>query len=182
MNKSQLTSVPLKTQVVVLGPSGGGKTALVLRCLQRHFEADYEPTIEDVYSHAIQMPDGEEHEVLITDTAGSRRYPDLREESIRSADGFFIVFALNDIQSFLEAIEIWDEIKTLKGEKFPIVIVGNKTDLVNERQVFPPMVKEVINPCGGTSVYLETSAKLEKNIQQLFAVLIQLLHPTPGRN
>ncbi|GFS68885.1 hypothetical protein NPIL_456571 [Nephila pilipes] len=67
------------------------------------------------------------------------------------------------------------------GEKCPIVIVGNKTDLVNERQVFPPMVKEVINPCGGTSVYLETSAKLEKNVKQLFAVLIQLIHPTPGR-
>ncbi|GFU56008.1 hypothetical protein NPIL_28581 [Nephila pilipes] len=56
MNKSQLTSVPLKTQVVVLGPSRVGKTALVLRYLRHHFEADYEPTIEDVYNHKIILP------------------------------------------------------------------------------------------------------------------------------
>ncbi|GFS68883.1 hypothetical protein NPIL_456551 [Nephila pilipes] len=56
MNKSQLTRAPLKTQVVVLGPSRCGKTALVLRCLQCDFEADYEPTIEDVFNHKIKLP------------------------------------------------------------------------------------------------------------------------------
>ncbi|GFU25057.1 hypothetical protein NPIL_546281, partial [Nephila pilipes] len=105
---------------------------------------------------------GGKYLVLITDTAGSRSYPDLLEDSIRSGDGFIIVFALDDVKSFKEAIEIQQEILSTKGGKCPVVLVGNKTDLVNERQVFPPMIKEVVNQCFRTSIYIETSAKLKK--------------------
>ncbi|GFS61039.1 hypothetical protein NPIL_430371, partial [Nephila pilipes] len=56
MSEPQLTSPQTKLQVVVLGPSRVGKTALVLRYLRCHFETDYEPTIEDVYSYRIKMP------------------------------------------------------------------------------------------------------------------------------
>ncbi|GFS28465.1 uncharacterized protein NPIL_450011 [Nephila pilipes] len=114
MSKSQLTTPQTKLQLVVLGPSRVGKTALVLRNLRRHFEADFGPTIEDVYIYTIKMPDGERHEVIITDTAGSLQYPDLREDSIRSGDGFVIVFALNNVESFHESIQICDQILSLR--------------------------------------------------------------------
>ncbi|GFS79116.1 ras-like protein 2, partial [Nephila pilipes] len=178
MSKSQLSSPPIKTQVVVLGPSRVGKTALVLRYLRRHFEADYEPTIEDVYSKKIRMPDGEVHEVLITDTAGSLLFPDLREDSIRSADGFVIVFALNSVESLRDCIQICDQILNLRGNNASIVLVGNKTDLINERQVSPEMVQEVVNQRFRSYVYIETSAKLKQNIKQIFIELIQLLSGT----
>ncbi|GFT75591.1 hypothetical protein NPIL_282381 [Nephila pilipes] len=55
-SKSQLSSVPLRLQVVVLGPSKVGKTALVLQYLLDCFEDDYDPTIEDIYSHEIEIP------------------------------------------------------------------------------------------------------------------------------
>ncbi|GFU33470.1 uncharacterized protein NPIL_225571 [Nephila pilipes] len=65
----------------------------------------------------------------------------------------------------------------------PILLVGNKADLVNERQVTPEMVAEIMRQPSRRCRYIETSAKFNDNVSQLFQELLQhahnLEHPPP---
>lgn len=45
-----------ENKLVVLGAGGVGKTSLVLQFLQGFFSPTYKPTVEDCYSHTLQLP------------------------------------------------------------------------------------------------------------------------------
>ncbi|XP_042856153.1 GTP-binding protein Di-Ras1-like, partial [Penaeus japonicus] len=104
-----------ENKLVVLGAGGVGKTSLVLQFLQGFFSPTYKPTVEDCYSHTLQLPNGLFHSLEILDTSGSHNFPAMRELSIRSGRAFIIVFAVNNEQSFYEAQALWNLIKEVKG-------------------------------------------------------------------
>ncbi|CAL1266156.1 unnamed protein product [Larinioides sclopetarius] len=105
-----------ENKLVVLGPGGVGKTSLVVQYLEGFFTTTYKPTVEDYYRHTIKMPDGAFHTVQILDTAGSLNFPAMRELSIRSGRGFILVFSVDNLQSFHEALQLWDLIQRIRGE------------------------------------------------------------------
>ncbi|XP_055931257.1 ras-related protein Rap-2a-like isoform X2 [Argiope bruennichi] len=163
-----------ENKLVVLGPGGVGKTSLVVQYLEGFFTSTYKPTVEDYYRHTIKMPDGAFHTVQILDTAGSLNFPAMRELSIRSGRGFILVFSVDNLQSFHEAIQLWDLIQRIRGENVPVVLVGNKTDLASDRVVTQEMVAEVTKDPSRICRYIETSAKSNDNVSTLFQEL--LLH------
>lgn len=82
----------------------------------------------------------------ILDTAGQEdfRYDSvvaefvsaLRDSYLRRGDGFLLVFALNSKSSFQEIEKFQEQILRVKdAETFPMILVGNKSDLTDERQV-----------------------------------------------
>ena len=84
------------------------------------------------------------------------------EEIIRCSHGFILVFSLNDNESF-EKIKIYvEEIEKFNGIKsIPIILVGNKADLENERQVKYDKANEFANLIG--AIYYEHNSLDNKN-------------------
>ena len=70
------------------------------------------------------------------DTAGQDDYQSMLDSWINFADGFILVYAINDTESFENLKSKYERIvRNKQGSKVNIVLVGNKCDLVNERTV-----------------------------------------------
>ncbi|XP_063851934.1 ras-related protein Rap-1b-like [Scylla paramamosain] len=172
-NRTSVAATMKESKLVILGAGGVGKTSLVLQFLQGFFSTAYKPTVEDCYSHTLQLPNGLFHALEILDTAGSHHFPAMRELSIRSGRAFVIVFAVNNEQSFYEAESLWEMITKIKGtETAPVVVVGNKVDLERERAVSFQRAQNWVDTCMTNASYLETSAKYNINVGELFKQLL----------
>ncbi|XP_065285352.1 ras-related protein Rap-1b-like [Dermacentor albipictus] len=162
-----------ENKLVLIGAGGVGKTSLIVQFMEGLFDSVYKPTVEDCYRSSIQTPDGIYHTVDILDTAGSHHFPAMRELSIRSGRGFVLVFSLDSMQSFHEAAQLWHLIAKIRGERVPIVLVGNKSDLLSTRQVPQDMAMRLAQESMHNCRYLETSAKYNVNVAALFVELLQ---------
>ncbi|MEQ2205721.1 hypothetical protein XENOCAPTIV_011285, partial [Xenoophorus captivus] len=163
-----------KTQVrvVFLGAAGVGKTALIRRFLQDTFEPKHRRTVEELHSKEYDIG-GVKVTVEILDTSGSYSFPAMRKLSIQSSDAFALVYAVDDPES-LEAVRgLRDEILEIKEDKHtPIVVVGNKVDREEERQVSADDVLATVEMDWNNS-FLEASAKENTNVVEVFKELLQ---------
>lgn len=72
----------------------------------------------------------------VLDTAGQEEYSAMREQYMRTGEGFLLVYSITSRQSFEEIMTFQQQILRVKDKDyFPIIIVGNKCDLDSERQV-----------------------------------------------
>jgi GTPase KRas len=72
----------------------------------------------------------------VLDTAGQEEYSAMREQYMRTGEGFLLVYSINSRQSFEEILTFQQQILRVKDKDyFPIIIVGNKCDLNGERVV-----------------------------------------------
>ena len=105
---------------------------------------------------------------------------------ISFGEGFLLVFAINDSESF-ELLKVKHErvLKGKHGAKCPILLVGNKQDLDNERKVTHDEAKKLADSWGVE--YIETSAKTNFNCKEAFEKLAQKIvamknnEPAPGK-
>ena len=86
-------------KVVVMGGGGVGKSALTIQLIQNHFIEEYNPTIEDSYRQQVVV-DGQTCVLDILDTAGQEVYSAMKDQYVRTGEGFLIVFAIDDMKSF----------------------------------------------------------------------------------
>lgn len=163
-----------KTQVrlVFLGAAGVGKTALIRRFLQDTFEPKHRRTVEELHSKDFDIG-GVNITVEILDTSGSYSFPAMRKLSIQSSDAFALVYAVDDLES-LEAVKsLRDEILEIREDKYtPIVVVGNKVDREEGRQVSSDDVLATVEMDWNSS-YVEASAKHNGNVVEVFKELLQ---------
>lgn len=72
----------------------------------------------------------------VLDTAGQEEYSAMREQYMRTGEGFLLVYSITSRQSFEEIVTFQQQILRVKDrDYFPIIVVGNKCDLEQERQV-----------------------------------------------
>jgi GTPase KRas len=122
-------------KIAVLGKGMVGKSSLTYKYINYNTPKDHDPTIEDKYSTSTTI-DGVTCVVDILDTAGQDDYQSLMNYWVNYGEGFVLVYAINDRESFNGLDEKRDKIlKMKKDEISPIVLVGNKSDLVNQRVV-----------------------------------------------
>lgn len=80
--------------------------------------------------------DGEVALLDVLDTAGQEEYSAMREQYMRTGEGFLLVYSITSRQSFEEVMMYRQHILRVKDKDyFPITLVGNKCDLESERQV-----------------------------------------------
>ncbi|KAJ7326118.1 Ras of Complex, Roc, domain of DAPkinase [Desmophyllum pertusum] len=127
-------------KVIVFGEAGVGKSALSIRYVCQEFSSTYDPTIEDNYETDIEV-DGCPIKVEVIDTAGNDVFRRMRDQYIKSGDGFILVYSIADRGSSHSMTAFHEQIIAAKGEKvkiipqIPIILVGNKCDLDDEREV-----------------------------------------------
>jgi len=72
----------------------------------------------------------------VLDTAGQEEYSAMREQYMRTGEGFLLVYSITSRQSFEEIITFQQQILRVKDKDyFPMIVVGNKCDLESEREV-----------------------------------------------
>lgn len=157
---------------MVVGGGGVGKLALTIQFIQLHFVDEYDPTIEDLYRKET-LVEGEPAMLDVLDTAGQEEYLAMREQYMRTGEGFLLVYSVNLRMLFDELYTFYQQITRVKDlEKVPIVVVGNKCDLENERQVLALEGEKLAALFGGAK-FLETLAKSRINVDAAFKELVK---------
>ncbi|TEY34621.1 hypothetical protein BOTCAL_0620g00010 [Botryotinia calthae] len=173
-------------KLVVVGGGGVGKSCLTIQLIQSHFVDEYDPTIEgkDIafifsnlmiacHSYRKQCVIDEEVALLdVLDTAGQEEYSAMREQYMRTGEGFLLVYSITSRQSFEEIMTFQQQILRVKDKDyFPIIVVGNKCDLEGERQVSKQEGQQLADDFG--CKFIETSAKSRINVDNAFYDIVR---------
>eukprot|EP00732_Lithocolla_globosa_P006680 Lithocolla_globosa_v1_NODE_7915_length_887_cov_40.563702.p1 type:complete len:216 gc:universal NODE_7915_length_887_cov_40.563702:678-31(-) len=173
--------------VVVIGGGGVGKSCLTVRFLKNDFTSEYDPTVEENYRKKVVFSDYQCMLDLV-DTAGQQEYSTLRDQHLRTGQGFLVVYAINDESSFDEAQELVENVTTVKDidfDKIPFVVCANKCDLPeSDRKITVTQGQEFAESIG--AVFFETSALANTNVEPSFHALVKecrnkLSHPENGK-
>ncbi|XP_055785496.1 ras-related protein M-Ras isoform X3 [Salvelinus fontinalis] len=118
-------------KLVVVGDGGVGKSALTIQFFQKIFVPDYDPTIEDSYLKHTEI-DAQWAILDVLDTAGQEEFSAMREQYMRTGDGFLIVFSVTDKASFEHVDRFHQLILRVKDRwdlllNFPLVAVARTT-------------------------------------------------------
>lgn len=98
----------------------------------------------------------------------------MREQYMRSGEGFLLVFAVTDRSSFEEMFKFHRQILRVKDrDEFPMLMVGNKSDLETQRMVSLDEAQQLSRQL--KIPYIECSAKLKINIDQAFHELVRIV-------
>src|SRR5271156_3099641 len=108
----------------------------------------------------------------VLDTAGQEEYSAMREQYMRTGEGFLLVYSITSKQSFEEIMTFQQQILRVKDKDyFPIIVVGNKCDLEGERQVSRQEGESLARSFGCR--FIETSAKSRINVDMAFYDLVR---------
>ena len=170
-------------KIVMLGSGAVGKSAITVQMVSGHFLSSYDPTIEDSYRTTINI-NNQDIILNILDTAGQEEFYALREQYMRSGDGYIIVFSITSVTSFLEVNAIKDQLNMVldvdNNTLIPIILVGNKCDLEEYRQVQSSDAQRLAEEW--RVKYFETSAKNKTNINRIFEELVYLIEANNQTN
>ena len=163
-----------RNRVVFLGAGGVGKSSILKRFLFNQFSSEYRETVEDLYckDYVVQ---GAEIKVDFLDTAGNLVFPAMRRLSISNAHAFVLVYSITNEETYKEVKRLWEQIKEVRSnyEDIPCVIVGNKIDQEDNRQVEKFDALNWVYNDNNCAAYVETSAKNDECIADVFKLLME---------
>jgi len=110
--------------------------------------------------------DSKQIKLQLWDTAGQERFKSLIPSYIKDSTVAIIVFDISNKQSFASVPQWINEVKTIRGNETTIIIVGNKNDLADKRQVSEEEAKNLSKEQNAT--YFEASAKTGDNVNNIF--------------
>ncbi len=162
---------------IVVGDGGVGKTALTLRFSKGFFTEDYKMTIGvDFHVKTITI-DTEEGQIRaklqIWDTGGQERFSSIRPMYYRGSLGALLIFDVTNAASFEHLPQWIEEVRANVKTEIPLLLVGNKSDLVDQRTV---SLEEINNFTSNFNLhYMETSAKTGLGVGDCFYILACLM-------
>uniref|UniRef100_A0A7S2R839 Uncharacterized protein n=1 Tax=Mucochytrium quahogii TaxID=96639 RepID=A0A7S2R839_9STRA len=169
------TAIPplAKYKLVFLGDLGVGKTAIITRFMYDSFDTQYVATIGiDFLSKTMYLEDRTVR-LQLWDTAGQERFRSLIPSYIRDSSVAVVCYDITKRATFLNSSKWIEDVRSERGDDVVIVLVGNKTDKSDERQVSTDEGEEHAKK--ENVLFIETSAKLGYNIKTLFRKLATAL-------
>mmetsp|Transcript_19393 Transcript_19393/g.18741 ORF Transcript_19393/g.18741 Transcript_19393/m.18741 type:complete len:203 (-) Transcript_19393:1144-1752(-) len=171
------TGKPREVKAVLLGDTGVGKSSLVLRFVTNNFKPYSESTIGASFMSKTISVNGKNIKYQIWDTAGQEKYHSLAPMYYRGAACAIIVYDISRASTF-KTLKTWvDELKNQGPKDIAIAIAGNKADLEDSREVDKNMAAAYAEEIG--AFYLETSAKDDLNVQDIFVQISNRLPAAP---
>lgn len=164
-----------KYKIVFLGEQGVGKTSLITRFMYDTFDDHYQATIGIDFLSKTMYLDDKTIRLQLWDTAGQERFRSLIPSYIRDSRVAIVVYDITKKKSF-EFIDKWiEDVKNERGEDNVILcIVGNKSDLSDERQVSTEEGEQKAKVLGA-NIFMETSTKVGYNVKNLFKKIAKSL-------
>ncbi|XP_062455818.1 GTP-binding protein Rit2 isoform X2 [Rhea pennata] len=144
---------------------------MTMQFISHRFPDYHDPTIEDAYKTQVRIDD-EPAYLDILDTAGQAEFTAMRDQYMRGGEGFIICYSITDRQSFQEAAELKELIYRVRHTyDIPLVLVGNKIDLEEFRQVSTEEGMSLAREYSCS--FFETSAALRFYIDDVFHGLVR---------
>ena len=170
-------------KIVVLGSGGVGKSALTVQFVQGIFVEKYDPTIEDSYRKQVEV-DGQQCMLEILDTAGTvellvtsgrfwslillqEQFTAMRDLYMKNGQGFVLVYSITAQSTFNDLQDLREQILRVKDtDDVPMVLVGNKCDLEDERVVGKDQGLNLARQFSNCA-FMETSAKAKIGVNDV---------------
>lgn len=152
----------------VAGDGAVGKTSLIVRYTQGTFTDTYKMTIGTSFAVKTVDLDDVMVKLQIWDLAGQPHFGGVRPLFYQGSTGVIYVFSVSDRASF-DHLAGWLEEAQKNAGNIPGVLIGNKTDLVDQRVVSREEAEAFATQCGFK--YVETSAKVDENVGDAFHLM-----------
>ncbi len=168
------TKEEFKLKIVVVGDSGVGKTNLIKRFISNEFSENFKATIGVEFMSKTYRINKHLFKVEIWDTAGQERYKSITAVYYKGAKGALVVYDITDKNTF-DNIDKWMlEIKDKTSKDIKLMIIGNKIDLKDEREV---KNEEAMKKAESLRIPLmEASALDSTNVKEAFCDLLKEIY------
>jgi len=163
-------------KLVLIGDSGVGKSCLLLRFADDNFTDSYISTIGVDFRFRTITIDDKIVKLQIWDTAGQERFRTITSAYYRGADGIIMVYDVTSEESFDHVEEWLSEVDRYANENTSKLLVGNKADLIEEKQVTQETAQSFADKLAIS--FLETSAKTSVNVDNAFLTMAKELIKT----
>ena len=161
-------------KVVLVGDSFVGKTNIMSKYLKNEFHEDSKATVGVEFGAKQFKIEGHTVKAQIWDTAGQERYKAITSAYYKGAKGAFAVYDITRRSSF-ESIEKWvNDLTSTADKNVTIVIIGNKSDLEDHRQITKEEGQEKANKL--QVAFLETSAFSGANLDKAFEMMVNEIY------
>lgn len=159
----------MQLQFIMLGASNSGKTSIINKWTRPTSTMSVEKTIGINLSSCALHLNGKLCVTKFWDTSGNDFYESLLDSYIFNADCAIIVFDVTSSSSW-EKVDMWvKKIEKVNSGTFPIVIIGNKTDLETRRMIYKQEVKAYVNSHDMRNiVYCECSTLVDEGVKDAY--------------
>ncbi|XP_028312601.1 RAB3D, member RAS oncogene family, a [Gouania willdenowi] len=160
-------------KLLIIGNSSVGKTSFLFRYADDSFTPAFVSTVGIDFKVKTIYRNEKRIKLQIWDTAGQERYRTITTAYYRGAMGFLLMYDITSQDSFC-AVQDWaTQIKTYSWDNAQVVLVGNKLDLEEDRQVPTENGQRVAKELGFQ--FFEASAKDNINIKQVFDKVVDVI-------
>ena len=161
-------------KVILIGDSGVGKTNIMSKYLKNQFMENSKATVGVEFGSKLFNHQGHKIKAQIWDTAGQEKYKAITGAYYKGSKGAFIVYDITRKDTFA-SIERWvNDLKATSDPKLTIILIGNKNDLDDKREVSKDQGEEKAKSFG--CAFLETSAFSGDNLDKAFELMVKEIY------
>ena len=162
----------IRLKILIIGDSDVGKTSLLLKYTDNYFPESHLATIGvEFKTKEIKLNNYLIH-LQIWDTAGQERFRSITKNFFRNTNGVIFMYDITSKKTY-KSVKDWIKDSEINNAEFKRILVGNKIDLKNKREVNFNEVKEWSDK--KEIECLEVSAKLGINVENTYIRLVELI-------
>ena len=176
-NSNKLPEIKLK--LLIIGDSNVGKTSMLLNYTDHYFPESHLATIGVEYKVKELTTDQYNISLQIWDTAGQERFRSITKSFFRNTNGIIFVYDITSRKSF-QSVKDWIKDSEVHDTGFEKILVGNKIDLRDKREIKLDELKEY--GLKKRIDVMEVSAKERINIDEAFQKIVDLILSNKNKN
>ena len=180
MDEEEESSYELLYKVIIIGDTAVGKSNILSRYVKDEFSSNSKSTVGVELGIKFLKIKNTKTKIQIWDTAGQERYRAITSSYFKGSNGCFIVYDITNEASFNNIENWYEQIQKETSSDLPILLVGNKCDLEDERKV--PIEKGKEKAKNLICAFFETSALKKINIDKIFEELVNNIYEKTGGN
>ena len=158
---------------IIIGDAGVGKSNILLRYVYSTFKSEYQLTIGVEFGEKNVQLNDKNYKIQIWDTAGNEQFRSITRTYYKNSVCAIVVYDITRRESFESVINWIEDCKLNSPKTVFMILVGNKNDLNDNRQVTTEEGEEFATRYGIR--FFETSAKDGVNIEEIFTESIQFI-------
>ena len=151
---------------IIIGDAAVGKSNLLLRYAHGQFKPEYQLTIGVEFGAKNVEINNKVYRIQIWDTAGQENFRSITRAYYKNSVCALVVYDISSRDSFNNVSTWIDDCKNQSPKTIFMVLVGNKSDLSDRRQVNTEEGQELADKYG--MLFYETSAKDGTNVDNIF--------------